>query len=83
MSQNANGTIYCDECHLEIGKLRHVRIPRPQIAGQSAKPDAHFHNRQDYTNDCWSRVKKAAEIRKKATERQLTFAFAGRRGVIQ
>jgi len=83
MSKNANGTIYCDECHLEIGKLRHVRIPRPTLVGQDPKPDAHFHNRLDYTNDCWSRVKKAAEVRKKATTRQLTFAFVGQREVIQ
>ena len=62
-----NGTLYCDECNLAIMQQKHVRLPRPQIAGKVDQQEfAHFHKREGYSKDCWHKVKERAEARAKA-----------------
>lgn len=61
-----NGRTYCNYCNLEINRYhRHVKIRRDPA--DSEHPDdefVHLHNRDGYSNDCWERVRKAAEVLK-------------------
>ena len=57
-----NGKTVCDACNLLIDTpyQKHVRIQRPETAGDDPNDFAHIHNRD--ANDCWSRVRKTAQI---------------------
>lgn len=67
-----NGTLYCENCQLEIKRYdKFVRLPR-QTSARQTQPFAHWHNRS--SKDCWSKTVEASVTRKKTkpTESDMT-----------
>ena len=67
-----NGKTVCNACNLAIDTLyqKYVRIQRPETAGDDPSDFVHVHNRD--ANDCWSRVRKTAQVH--AASKQRTHA---------
>ncbi len=69
-----NGKTVCNVCNLLIDTLnqKYVRIQRPETAGNNPNDFVHIHNRD--ANDCWSRLRKTAQIHasKKLTQTDFT-----------
>jgi hypothetical protein len=57
-----NGKTVCNACNLVIDTTyqKYVCIQRPETAGLNPNDFVHVHNRN--ANDCWSRVRKTAQI---------------------
>ena len=57
-----NGKTVCNACNLVIDTIyqKYVCIQQPETAGLNPDDFVHVHNRD--ANDCWSRVRKTAQI---------------------
>jgi hypothetical protein len=69
VSMLRNGKTVCNACNLLIDTpyQKYVRIQRPETAGDNPNDFVHVHNRD--ANDCWSRVRKTAQIHAASKQR--------------